>query len=422
MAGESLEACKVPGLKLWHVRLEQAIQVLLLVFIASLPFRQLLMVERNGFLVLLGLLLLWSLIERQAWYVRTPFDVPLLAFVGWVGMTIPFASFPDYSLKEFGKLLQGIAIFYAVVKFMRPEGYRERLLYLLVGVVMIVSAGGLYQFDPANYQATRSFLSSEVWLTTFLVMFIPLCVALAVFDRRGSRKAAFLVIGVMATGCLLATQSRAGVVALLVESWVFAWLCPNRTVRISIGALTSLILAGFAFVAYVDLGAIGGALSELRALIPIRTTVRSVEHRFDIWSFAFAEIAKHPITGAGYGPETLRLLYSNETELVGSGGLPIRNVGTHNIFLYMSVHIGIPGLLLFAWVVTTMLRRLVECYVNAVEFPSNAVLLGVLTGVAGLLTRLQFDQMFVGTLALLFWVMIGLAVLHIPAAARGAGD
>lgn len=412
MNGESLSLPKMPELNPWHVRLEQAIQVVLLIFIASLPFRQLLVIERNGFLVLLGLLLVWSIINRRMWFVRTPLDLPLLVFVSWVGVTVPFASFPDYSLKEFGKLLQGVLIFYAVVFFLRRERQRDGLIYLLVATVAIVSAAGLYQFDPANYQATRAFLSSEVWLTTFLVMFIPLCWALAVFEDGRRPRALFVTVAMLATGCLFMTQSRAGVVALLAEAWAFAWWYRNRVVRMAVGTLTGLALLGFAVATYVDRTSTGGPLAELRAVIPFRTTIRPVEHRFDIWTFTVSEIAKHPIVGIGYGPETLRFRYPQETEILDAAGLPVRNVGTHNIFLYMALHAGIPGLIMFLWVVVVLLKELVRHYQRSTRFPSNAVLLGAATGVIGLLVRLQFDQMFVGTLAILFWVLIASAVVH----------
>jgi len=414
MNGESLSLPKMPELNPWCARLEQAIRVLLLIFIASLPFRQLLVVERNGFLVLLGLLLAWCIIKRQLWFIRTPLDLPLLVFVSWVGLTIPFASFPDYSLKEFGKFLQGVLIFYAVVFFLHHERQREGLIYLLVATVAIVSAAGIYQFDPTNYQATRSFLSSEVWLTTFLVMFIPLCWALAAFDHDRRKRSLFLAVGLVATGCLLLTQSRAGFVALLVETWIFAWLYRNRIFRITVVILTGLALLGFAGVTYVDRTATQGPLMDLRPSIPFRTTTRSIEHRFEIWSFAISEITRHPVVGIGYGSETLRLLYPKDDENLQIGGLPVRNVGAHNIFLYLALHVGIPGLLFFIWLTAVIIISLIKSYRDATQFPSTAVLLGSLTGVVGLLVRLQFDQMLVGTLAILFWVLIALAMVHSP--------
>jgi O-antigen ligase len=412
MASESIPLTRSAGLSGWGLRLEQLIQLVLFVFIASLPFRHLLIIERNGFVVLLVLLALWCVVNKRVWLVRTPIDIPLFSLVLWVGITIPFASFPDYSLKEFGKLLQSVLVFYAVVFFFHSERCQKGLIYLLVAVVALVSAFGLYQFDPANYQAARSFLSSEVWLTTFLVMFIPLCWALATLDHSLNTKAFVMVAGALATGCLLVTQSRAGLVALLIELWVFAWLFRKRVAWIVAGAVTGLLLLGFAIVVYVDRTSTEGPLSELRATVPFRTTTRSVEHRFDIWSFYLSEIARHPVVGIGYGSENPRLRYPHEAESLKPGDLPIRNMGTHNIFLYMALHVGIPGLLLFLWVVAALVRQLVMCYRCAAQFPSNAVLLGAATGTIGLFVRLQFDQMFVGTLAILFWVLTALAVLH----------
>lgn len=410
--GEGVSLHDVPELNSWRLRLEQTIRVLLLVYIASLPFRQLLIIERNGFLVLLGFLLIWSVINGRVWFIRTPLDVPLVGFVSWIALTIPFASFPDYSVKEFGKLLQGVLIFYAVVFFLHRDRQRNVLIYLLVATVAIVSAAGIYQFDPSNYQATRSFLSSEVWLTTFLVMFIPFCWALAAFDTNAWKRSLFLIVGLVATGCLLLTQSRAGFVALLVEAWIFAWLYRNQIFRIAVGVLTGVALLGFAAVTYVDRTATHGPLMELRQVIPFRTYTPSIVHRFEIWSFTFSEIAKHPIVGIGYGSETIRMLYPKNTENVQIGKPPIRSVGSHNICLYLALNVGIPGLLFFLWLIAVVIKELVKSYMSATQFPATAVLLGAATGVIGLLVRIQFDQMLVGTLATLFWVLIGLAMMH----------
>ena len=70
------------------------IRVVLAVYIAVLPFKPLLIVERNGFILLLGLLLGWCAINRRLFYSRTPYDMLLLAFVVWVGLTIPFSVAP----------------------------------------------------------------------------------------------------------------------------------------------------------------------------------------------------------------------------------------------------------------------------------------------------------------------------------------
>ena len=405
----------------WGIRLEQAIRGLLFVYIASLPFPKLLFIERHAFIVLMGLLVIWSVVNRRLWFVPTPIDAPLLAWVIWIGITIPFASFPDYSLKEFGKLLQGVIVFYAVVFFLSHERQRNALINLLVLIVIVVSAAGIYQFEPTNYQATRSFLTSEVWLTTFLVMLMPLCWALAVYDRQKARRAVFLIAGFLATGCLLLTQSRAGLLALVVEAWVFVSLYRNRLFQIAVYALTGMVLLLFLVATYVDRTASDGPLLQLRKVIPFRTFVPSIKHRFDIWSFALAEIGQHPIVGIGYGSETLRSLYPDKYDTGLVDGRRVMTVGTHNIFLYLALHVGIPGLCLFVWVLGTIIHGLRRAYLRATEFPAVAILLGVTTGVCGLLVRIQFDQMFVGTMALLFWVLLALAMAHIAGQRENRG-
>lgn len=97
--------------------LELIIRGLLYLYIFSLPFQRLLVLERNIFLALLVLLPLWCLVSRRHFLLATSIDLPLMMFVAWVGFTLLFAVYPDYSRKEFGKLLQQVVIFYAVVYF-----------------------------------------------------------------------------------------------------------------------------------------------------------------------------------------------------------------------------------------------------------------------------------------------------------------
>src|SRR3989454_12754464 len=163
--------------------LDYIIRGLLYVYVFSLPFHRLLFVERNGFIILMVLLVLWCAVNRRHFFTQTPIDIPLVAFVAWVALTIPFATFPAYSAKEFAKLLQQGLIFYVVAYFFKDGLHRIRLLSLLVGVLILVSAYGVTQFDIHDRQAVFSFFPGEVWLTTYLVMFIPLCFALALCEE-----------------------------------------------------------------------------------------------------------------------------------------------------------------------------------------------------------------------------------------------
>lgn len=387
------------------------IRVVLAVFIAVLPFKALLIVERNGFLVLLGLLAVWCVINRRFFYSRTPYDIPLLAFVIWVGFTIPFAVAPFYSLKEYGKLLQHMVVFYGVIYFFKGIRARQVLLGLIGGIVVFVTAYGLSQFNLHNPQAVVSFLSAEVWLTTFLVMVTPFALVLAlgagplVVRSGGAIAAGMMVV------CLLSTQSRAGLVALVGEVWVIAWFLRSVSSRIFAMLVTVGVIA---MVSLVSTEGATGVSADIVNSLPARRGFSSVFHRFEIWGFTLSEISNHWVVGIGYGNLSYPFLYGQDQEVVGPGHYGVSRAGTHNIILYLALHVGLPGLLLFGWFIARVMRKTAEEYRYAQEWLPKGILLGTVVSVAGLMLRLQFDQMLVGSLAIFLWVLLALAVLSFP--------
>ena len=292
------------------------VRVVLAVYIAVLPFKSLLVVERNGFILLLGLLVGWCAINRRLFYSRTAYDALLLAFVVWVGLTIPFSLAPSYSVMEYGKLLQHMVVFYAVIYFFKGLLYRKVLLGL-IGIMTILVAGyGLSQFNLENPQAVVSFLPAEVWLTTFLIMVIPFGLALALGEGPLEvRTGGALVVGMM-TVCLLATQSRAGLVAFVAELWVMVWFIRSTSAKVVAALATVCVIAAVVIVFNANSAPVAGQSADITSSIPLKKGFSSVFHRFDIWGFTLSEIAKHWLVGIGYGNHSYLLLYGQDDEVV----------------------------------------------------------------------------------------------------------
>lgn len=396
------------------------IRVVLAVYIAVLPFKSLLIVERNGFILLLTLLVGWCVANRRLFYSRTPYDRLLLVFVVWVGLTIPFAVVPFYSLKEYGKLLQHMVVFYAVIYFFKDLRSRQVLLGLIGIVAVVVTAYGLSQFNLQNPQAVVSFLSAEVWLTTFLVMVIPLALVLALGEGPPVvRSGGAIAVGMMMV-CLLGTQSRAGLVALIGELWVVAWFIRSVSAKVVAVLVTACVIAAVMLVFNDGAIPVAGVSTDIASSLPVKKGVSSVLHRFEIWGFALSEIAKHWLVGIGYGNLSYLFLYGQDQEVVVPGHYAILQAGTHNIVLYLALHVGVPGMLLFGWILAQVILQTSAEYHHAQDWLSKAVLLGPLSSVVGLMLRLQFDQMLVGSLAVFFWVFLALAVLSYPSHNRVA--
>jgi len=394
--------------------LDAAIRAVLFVYIAALPFKGLLFVERNGFLMLLVLLLVWCLYHGQFFLRKTPYDLMLLSFVLWVGFTIPFAAFPSYSLKEYGKLLQWMVVLYAVIHFLGDVRYRRGLLLVVGGSLLFVSANGLTQFNLTNPQAIVSFFPSEVWLTTYLVMTIPFCLAAAFGENPPRVKGSGAVLSVLSVACLLSTQSRAGLIALMTELVAMAWLVRTAFAKWVAGLVALSLVAAVIIAIAVKSPSISGEYPQAQSSIPVKTGVATIVHRLDIWRFTLSEIAKHWTVGIGYGGQTYSLLYAQESETVEPGHLSVKDKGTHNILLYLALHVGLAGMAVFLWFYFSVIRTTIQEHWKAVDWKSKMVLAGSTGSMIGLFVRLQFDQMLVGSLAIMFWVLLAMAVAHYP--------
>lgn len=409
----------VPGYTVALPNLDTIIRGLLYVYIACLPFRRLLFVERNGFLILIVLLVLWCAVNRRHFFTRTPIDLPLLAFITWVAVTIPFAAFPLDSFKEFAKLLQQGLIFYVVVYFFQDTARQIRLLWVLVGTSLVVSGYGVFEFmgmvgivqSESKLLLLESVTSGEVWLTTYLVMVIPLCFALFILGTRRPARRMALGAMVLAVVCLILTSSRAGLLALASELSGFVWIVRQKIVMV-VAALVGLLVGSvMAVVIYTGLTTVPGTDVPVRGV-----SASSLTHRMDIWQYTLARIAERPLTGFGYGKDNFRLVFGQSVEVMRSpeemakGHAPVLQAGTHNIFLDVALGTGLPGLVLFLWLIQRMIVHALTQFRQSENPMTKALLLGVGVSIVGVAVRLFFDQMLVGTLALQWWVMVALAM------------
>lgn len=390
---------------------DRVLRGLLYIYIIALPFDRLLFLERNGFLLLLGLLGIWCAVNRTHFFVRTPIDLPLIAFVGWVGLSIPFATFPSYSVKEFGKLLQQVLVFYMVLRFFHADLHRRRLLWALVGTSVIVSLYGIEQFLgivgilPATKPLTaiESFTPGEVWLTTYLVMIIPIGFAFTLFEQRRAEKAVYVGATALNLLCLLLTFSRAGLLSLLSEIGIIVSFVRRKLLVVVSLVIIAVVVLLLWFIPNNVHTVDGTALS--RGL-----GASSLLHRLEIWEFTGKKILHHPLLGVGYGKDNFQLIYRESGEDVQPRHAPVLDAGTHNIVLDLALGAGIPAALFFMWLVWRIAAVALQQFQKSDSPLHRAISLGVGVSVIGMVVRLLFDQMLIGTLAIQFWVIVAIGL------------
>jgi putative inorganic carbon (HCO3(-)) transporter len=404
--------------------LDSIIRGLLYVFVFSLPFNRLLFLQRNGFIILVVLAVVWCVVNRGHFFTRTPIDGPLLAFFIWDGVTIPFATFPEYSAKEFAKLLQQGLLFYMVVYFFMKHPYAKRLMMVILGTVGIVSVYGLYEFlgmvgllsSVSSPGMLESVTAGEVWLTTYLVMSVPLGYAMALGASEKRIKVLFAGIAGLATLCLTLTFSRAGLVALFCELWAFVGLSRRRALLVWGAAISLLLVAAAGTIYLYNINSL--PVTESGKKIAIRgLSSSSMLHRMEIWTFTVVRIAEHPLMGIGYGKDNFKQVFGGNGEKIQPGGYGVLEAGTHNIFLDLALGIGLPGLALFVWLLYRIIGSILTGYHRATDSWQRVVLLGIGVSLIGLTVRLCFDQMLIGSLAIQFWILVAIGVAvskHVP--------
>ena len=130
----------------------------------------------------------------------------------------------------------------------------------------------------------------------------------------------------------------------------------------------------------------------------------------NVWGFALTKLQEHPVFGLGLGKDNFYIATGREsTQLLESEGTFIPG-GTHNSFLDIAVGTGIPGVFLFLWLLAAIVRAgLVQFMTNESPIP-KALSLALIAVVVGMSARNFFDHMWVGTMAVMFLVIVGLCV------------
>ncbi|MEP6934605.1 MAG: DUF5935 domain-containing protein, partial [Nitrospirota bacterium] len=249
-------------------------------------------------LLVVALCLAWS--ERANPWVRTPIDVPLLGFVGWVLCTVPFAADPSYSFSEWRKLAAQVLVFYwamFVLRRHRRIELSQQLVWAVVVGSLVLSGFALVDFILRGgtwrdrlVRAGAPY-SDYNWLSTYLVLVIPILIWWVVTHRAVWARALGILTLVMTGLAQVAAYTRAGWVAHFAQAVGFGLTVGRHR-------LVMWVLAGAV--------AMGGGLFLVSEIGYQRDTVDpwTISARVKTWRLGLQQAAQHPLVGVGYGNDT----------------------------------------------------------------------------------------------------------------------
>ena len=362
----------------------------------------------------------------------TPMDVPILGLLALLPVSL-YASV-DWSLslpKVYGLIL-GVAIFYAVVNAIHSN---QRVQLAIVALILLGVAVAMLGLVGADWPRTKFLSLPQVYehlprlvrgvtrsiaggiqpniVGGALIFFIPVMASLP-WARREFKTIRFvtnarlsgilralsrpiLILSLMLVSfTLLLTQSRgsligvaAGLLALAVwHDRRFLWAIP-------------LIALGF-FVMIQVWG--GGNLAEFMLDMDASTGGNPLQLRMEAWQRALYMIQDFPFTGVGigtFGPvaQVLYPFFSTNATIPHA----------HNMFLTVAVDLGIPGLVLYAALLSSFAFSAWRVYREVVDRWLRALIMGL---VCGMLAHQVFgimDAFMLGTkLGAVMWVFLGI--------------
>lgn len=412
--------------------------ILLLVILLVIATLYVLLMVRDtiplyGLGILAGMWLLhW--IVRGRLSLATPMDMPLLALLALLPLSLYISIDRALSLPKVYGLVLGINIFYLLVNLVRTRSLLRlvipALIILALGITLLGLVGSDWTFASGSFldpiynriphlinvvpRATTSGINANT-IGGALAFFVPLLAGL-LWDR-GSFRRAFLkfkvleilyklvVLGVAAAalGTLFLTQSRGAILGTIIGLIAFA-IWKDRRFLWVIPVLLVGVLVFFMVIA-------GGNFTTFLEMLDTNE-FQTLPGRLEAWQNTIYLIQDFPFTGAGIG--TYNKLFAEVYTFIPFALQGKGSYHAHNTYLAVAIDLGLPALVLYMALVGSAATMALQT-VRAGRTLTRALVRGL---ACGLLAHMVFgltDAYLLGTkLGALMWIDYGLiAALYI---------
>lgn len=278
-----------------------------------------------------------------------PGVVIVLTLAGWAVLTIPMSMWPGGSVAflldmYFKTVIVFVLLSNVVNTAARLRGICMALLLMAVPLALtairnllngVTMAGGQ---RIIGYEAPLAENPNDMALLTNLLL--PLAIGFFLSSGTKLRKLAFGGLIVLMVIAIFATFSRAGFLTLAVTFLCYLFLLRKRPERHLAPLMLIVAIVALPFMP-------GDYLGRLGTITDIDSDVtNSAQTRLRDYIAATQLVLDNPISGTGVGTNMLAM---NETR--GATWTEI-----HNVYLTLSVELGLPGLILFLMLMFTSIR------------------------------------------------------------------
>jgi probable O-glycosylation ligase (exosortase A-associated) len=270
--------------------------------------------------------------------------------VSWAVITVPVSYWAGGSVEVLTDTYLKAVAFFWLVGTLATNGQRMRVLaWTLVLCALPLAATGIYNYLSGaalstgvegftrivGYMGGSGLVANPNDLALMLNLIIPIAAALMISTPKYSLKLVAGLSMLLSVAAVIVTFSRAGFLTLAAAALMLFVVLMRRRAPGAAGFL--LIVALVAPVLMPE-----GYTDRLSTITDIETDrTGSAQGRWQDFVVSADIVAHNPIVGVGIGADMLAL---NEYR---PGPDTYRSV--HNAYLQYAVDLGLPGLILFAW-------------------------------------------------------------------------
>lgn len=349
----------------------------------------------------------WFFYRKTKAYQWTPLEFPIIIFFAVCIFALLFET-PIFKIGVDGLRVtcQYIFWYFIAVQFFKSEKAIKRVLYLLITIGFSISLHGIYQYvvatpipskwvDSVETVRTRVFsiVVSPNILGSLMVLLIPICLSLAIYEKCMYKKIFTAVSTVTMSICLIFTMSRGAWICLVFALLVYMLIKDKRLLI----PLTIVIVISLLFIPQIS--------SRIDYLFSSDYVESSQSGgRLLRWGIGLKMLLEEPLFGVGLGHFGGAVAMNNQIE---------KTFYMDNYMLKTAVEIGFVGLFFFlsliyssiAWGFRT-LRSL-----KLGDSQSYSLVHGILAGLCGVVLHNFLENIFeVPMMVTYYWLLTAMVI------------